>query len=295
MIRTMVVVCIGLVSVSARADDFGDFQRAQRAYEAQDYPLSVERFEVLVGGESPRLESAPLILESRKYLAASYLLIGRRQAAEEQFEALLREDPDYALEPGFLREAIDLFDEVRVRLRRQAQEQEQARRARETTRRQFEADQRRRRERQTRRLVSLASHETVERVNSRWLAALPFGIGQFRNDHRRLGLFFAIAEASLLGISITTFALHESLRDENPSNPAVVNTATGLRITNWASNLTLLSVALVGVIDAQVRFRPVIRTVRERALPDDARPLEPPRPQLGLSISPTRVALSLRF
>src|SRR5687768_11471405 len=79
----------------ARAGDIEDFESARSAYEARDYERAVVAFELLVGGDAPRLQSRALIAESRKYLGAAYLFVGRRDAARAEFERLLRDEPAY--------------------------------------------------------------------------------------------------------------------------------------------------------------------------------------------------------
>ena len=74
----------------------------------------------------------PLVLESRKYLAATYLFLGRKSDAEGQLELLLRAEPDYVLDPlAFPAEFVKTFSEVKVRLEQERlrKEQERARAA----------------------------------------------------------------------------------------------------------------------------------------------------------------------
>src|SRR5690606_6232925 len=138
---------------------------------------------------------------SRKYLGATLLFLERPVDAAEQFELLLRAEPDYRLDPvAFPAAVLAAFDTVRVRL-------EVARRAAEE---QAEADERRRREelRQLQERLSrleeledLARVERVELPNSRWLALFPFGVGQFRNGHRKAGIFFATTQGAMAGMA----------------------------------------------------------------------------------------------
>ena len=46
------------------------------------------------------------------------------------------------------------------------------------------------------------------------IAALPFGIGQFQNEDRELGIMFAVTQSAFLAGSIATFIGHNSLRDD---------------------------------------------------------------------------------
>ena len=147
-------------------------------------------------------------------------------------------------------------------------------------------------------LEELATVETVEKVNSRWIAALPFGIGQFQNEDRQLGIMFAVTESAFLAASIATFIGHNSLRDENPS-PDEIDRARrverALRIGNWVSVGALLSFYVAGVVEAEVRFKPVIRSTRERELPDELRSPQSTGPQFRLELGLTGGNMRLDF
>jgi len=119
---------------------------------------------------------------------------------------------------------------------------------------------------------------------SRWIAALPFGAGQFQNGDTGLGIFFAAGEALLGATSIGAvvavnslasrdLGLRPSSSDMSAVNESIRTAVTVNRIafTSWAA----LTVA--GIVEAQIRFAP-----RRRAC------LEPPRP----SITPTVVPVA---
>ena len=216
----------------------------------------------------PRLRSRPLILESRKYLAASYLFLGRRELAETQFEKLVQEDPNYELDPvAFPKDVLEAFARVRQHLK--LREEKQKARYAEAERERLKSENARRaleRER-FRRLIRLATTETLEERNSRWLAMLPFGVGQFRNGHRRLGITLAIGESLLAALSLTSFLLHASLVNEQPDSvDEAQRVERGYRVTNWVTTGLFFATAAGGIIDAQVRFKPVLRFERRRNL-----------------------------
>src|SRR5262245_16024546 len=99
------------------ANDFEDFGAARSAYDAQDYRRAAALFEALAGGDTPTLTNKSLVLESKKYLAASYLFLKKLTVAELEFERLLRIDPEYQLDPlAFPEEVQRLFARVKTRL-----------------------------------------------------------------------------------------------------------------------------------------------------------------------------------
>jgi len=290
----------------AKAGEFEDFAHAQEAYDAGDFETAVTRFEALVGGAIPRLTQRLLIIESRKYLGASYFFVGRRRQAVEQFEALLAEEEDYQLDRVlFPREVVDLFVEVRERVveaRRRAEEQGQQE---EEARRRREAERLLQERARLLRLQELAGRQVVERENSRLVATVPFGAGQFQNGNKPLGWLLLVGEGAALATAITTFVVYASLpNDPNrpPTDPAAVeDLSSTLRVVNWISLATFAAAALGGVFEAHLSFVAVDREERDRELPDDLdlEGEDPPPPEasggLDLSLGLGGVGARLRF
>jgi len=281
---------------AARADDLEDFERARRAYADQSFPVAVQRFEALVGGETPALQSRPLVLESRKYLGAAYLFVGRRDAAERQFERLLADDPTYQIDPvAFPAEVITVFAAVRHRVEEARVVAEQARQRAEELARRREAQQIIRERERMSRLIDLAETERERQLNSRWVALIPFGVGQFQNRSSGAGVAFAVSEGVLAVASIVTYLLHESIRSdiaplpvgeaEPPERRDARVAATGLRIANWVTSALFGAVVVGGIVDAQARFVPEFETTRRRPLPPELR--DAPE----VSVSPTGVTI----
>lgn len=257
----------------ARANDFDEFQQARAAYERGAYGTARELFLELVGDEPPRLSNQSLILESLKYLAASELFKGDAEEAARQFRRLLSRESDYVLDPlAFPEEVQRVFARVKAELKVEAQTRIDAEAKAEA-----EAAARKRardaaEEERLQRLLDLAKIERVEVRNSRWIALLPFGAGQFQNGDRGLGVLLAVSQVLLAGASVTTYALHEGLRDERPipeqrSDAQFAERA--YRYTNQASIVALVAVAVAGIIDAQIRFHEAHVTERKRSLPPE--------------------------
>jgi tetratricopeptide (TPR) repeat protein len=277
----------------AHANDFEDFENARSAYEAQDYAKAVTLFEALAGGDVPQLTNRSLVLESKKYLGASYLFLGKISQAEQEFMRLLRLDPDYLLDPlAFPEDVQRLFARVKKQLdaERRASQEESEREKQRILREQTERSERARL--RWAELTKLAEVETVHETRSRWLALVPFGAGQFQNGHASLGAVLAVTEGSLLALSLVTYALHDHLRGQNPKPSEIVDARLaeqGFRYTNQISFALFAIVAVTGVIDAQVRFQPSYDYERKRALPPEL--MSAPE----LSIGPTGASLRLRF
>jgi hypothetical protein len=299
----------------ARADDFLEFENARQAYEAGTYEEAVTRFERLVGGDVPLLTDPVYILESRKYLAAAYVMSRRPEPAERQFELLVREEPRYTIDSAsFPREVVTLFQTVRDRVVEQRQQEEEQRRIDEERRRQEALEALIRDRERLARLEELARTETVTSESNRLVALAPFGTGQFLNGNDTLGWFFAITEGVLVAGSIASFLVWESIDPDNyPEDPAApernnqefADAEEAWRLTNWVVSGTLLVTAIVGIVEAQLSFQPEVRYVRSRELPPDLTPEEeddPPESEadlpaasLGLELRVSPFGLSLRF
>lgn len=281
------------------ADELSDFESARRSYDKQSYSKAARGLESLVGGVVPRAVNPVVRLEARKYLGATYLFLGKKEAAREQFRLLLEEDPDYDIDPvAFPGAVVQTFQELQEEVSAERARRAALERARKKRERSEEVEDLIRQQQRIEALEKLAREQTIEKVNSRWIAAIPFGAGQFQNENRKLGIMFATTESAFLAASIATFIGHNSLRDENPG-PSEIDRARrvekALRIGNWVSVGALLSFAIAGVVEAEVRFRPVIRSSRPRELPDELRGPQSSGPQLRLEMGLTGGKLRIDF
>lgn len=279
-----VLLVSGFVASSARADEVADFGAAQSAYGQGDYARAVTLFEAMVGGTTPRIQNEVLINESRKYLAAALLFEGREADARAQFTRLIESTPDYILDSvAFPAAVYAMFSEVKTQVRAEITERAAAQEAAERERRERAMRQLVAQQERIARLEVLAQEVTVEENGSRWVAALPFGTGQFQNGHHNLGLGLLSAEIFLATTSVATFVYHQFLTDRGnamvdnlqPVDDLLIRLERGVRITNQISTALLGAVALAGIIDAQVRFRESRRTTRQRDLPEDLQGIEP--------------------
>jgi hypothetical protein len=279
----------------AHANDFEDFENARSAYEAQDYAKAATLFDALAGGDVPQLTNRSLVLESKKYLGASYLFLGKISQAEQEFTRLLRMDPGYLLDPlAFPEEVQRLFARVKLQLDtdRRASEEERKREEQRIVREQTEhSDKERARWAE---LSNLAQVETVHEVRSRWLALVPFGAGQFQNGQTSLGAVLAVSEGSLLALSIVTYVLHDHLRGQMPTPNEIADARLaeqGFRYTNQISFALFAILAVTGVIDAQIRFLPTHDYERKRPLPPELSN----GPEVSFDLTGTGASFRLRY
>lgn len=290
---------VAAFAVPATADELSDFESARRAYDKQNYTKAAKELESLVGGVVPRARNPVVRIEARKYLGATYLFLDEEESAREQFRLLLQEDDEYDIDGvAFPSAVVETFQEVKREVDIERAREAALKAAQQQQERTDELEELIRQQQRITMLEELAATETVERVNSRWIAALPWGIGQFQNQNRKLGIMFAVMESAFLVASIATFIGHNSLRNENP-DPDQIERAQrverALRIGNWVSVGGLVSFYVAGVIEAEVRFRPVIRTTRKRKIPDEAPDSDRERTRIRLDLGLTGANLRLDF
>ena len=266
-----------------------DFLTARDAYINGEYAVAARALRVLADRDLPEPRAAPIVTSARKYYAACLFAQGQEPEARAVLSRMLRDDPDARLdqvqfEAGFHR----LFDNV---LRELQPELEQIRSRRVLERQRVETARAARRE------VAMRIFTTEQRVvtTPRALTLLPFGVGQFINGQRGLGVFFLITEVTLAATSVVTWVVHTSLYPNDPLlGPGVFlensdrgRLSEGMRYTNYGSLIGLGAVVVVGVIQAFVAWQPY------RQVGTVPRPL--PRELEGVQISLGAGGFTLAF
>jgi hypothetical protein len=285
------VLAVLAVAAPARADDAQAFELAKNPFDAGRYIDAHDRLSALLDPASPRCDAGPspsghcsltnpdLIEQARALDAASLLALQRPKEADDQIGAIFRANPSYQPSAAtFPPEVIDRFTLVRGALSAELR----------TILEQREKDA------AMKRLAAQQAHDKEEawiaelqrlaalRIehNSRWIALVPFGIGQFQNGDVPLAVLFAAGEATLGGASLVSVAIINSLASINPNQRTASNqppdlTALNTRINTFTevNRVTFAAwgaLTLAGVIQAQVAFVPAKVTYHDRPIP--ARP-----------------------
>jgi tetratricopeptide (TPR) repeat protein len=251
------------------------YKAAEEAYQRGQYKRVIELLRPLVVPKT-RINSKPQLLSAYKLLAISYVFEKDIPAAESSFGAILAEDPKFTLDP-----AVDPAAAVRVfraYKRRNAAMLAKIEQAQVEARKREIAAQKRREEelRQLRELAKRGS-TVIERREIRRSYALnfvPFGAGQFQNGHRIKGWLLLISQVALAATSI---GAHVGYRLAYPRPVDLENTSVpnALITTQLTSAGLFAALAVYGVIDALIYFRPISTTERRRTR------------KLGLSITPS--------
>jgi hypothetical protein len=164
------------------------------------------------------------LIELHKLAGLAAFNLGRTEDATRHLRALLRLDPDYALDPFVVPPpAVAFLDALKDEMTSELEFLRQERRLRQE-REKTEAE-RRERERveaevQRRRAEELASQVTVRTVEKRNFLVnfVPFGAGQFQQGRNSLGIVFAATEGALAVTSIISFFAYDSLFEEQVVN-----------------------------------------------------------------------------
>lgn len=289
--RFVLSVCVGTmlsaVSASASADDLQQFELGKNRFDGGEYAKAAERFAAMLdaalppctqssgsGTTSCRLTDVELVERARAYYAASLVALDRNDEADLQIAEILRKNFQFSPDPAaFPQKVVDRFTVVRGRLRQEL-EAEQERRAQQEREQRLAAERlKQAEEKWLKTVLAAASEERVVTQNSRFVASLPFGVGQFQNGNARLGMAFAVSEALLGSLTIAASQIHmyyatiqTSGLEKSDINILLTNKIVALRI-NQISFGAFAAVALTGIIQAHVTYVPEIVSVRKRNLP----------------------------
>lgn len=275
LVAGLFVLGLMLMAAPGFADDLTDFEHARALYAKRNYAGAVAALESMVGSDPPRVTERLLVLESRKYLAASLLFVGKRDESRAQFRLLLAQEPNYAIDPlAFPTEVVTLFEKVKAEFQSQLAElrAEQQRRKEEEQRLDQERAQAERANLE--RLFRLAQESETRQENSRWIATIPFGVGQFQNGHKSFGMALAVLEGLSAAVSVATYVGHQQVADDRPGQNEERDAARVeklWRTSNQAAFGAFAVLALIGIIDAHVRFVPTRITRKPRLLPPELR------------------------
>lgn len=283
-----------------RLSDTAELDQLIELYMAGNYDQCSTQLGVFLRDDNADRFTDPEVVErGRLYYATCSLLLGEREQARLSLRAALEDNPlmpspdSLTFPPPLVSLFLEVRDDVQQLIANREREQVfQLRRENEVARRKVE--ERRMREEQ---LAKLAAYETVVRTNSRFVASLPLGAGQFQNGNFTLGTLFLVGQSLAVVTALTTLAISESIekRTKNESPDAdrydqYNRQMQALYQTMKWSTYTALGLYAISVLDAQLRFKPEIRlAARKRNLPPELTRDEtaPPPVQSGLSWMPS--------
>lgn len=273
---------LALMPAVAHADSGSEkLKQARNAYEFGDFAAALHELPASDIDGFPREDDR---VEAWKILGLSHFFFGKptpeaaQQAARSAFFELLKQNPDYQLDPLFVPpDAVAFFESVRrdeemalapIRKFRNARKEQEAL------------------EREARRQASMHSSSTppttlfVDRKvvqNSPVLVFMPLGLGQFQNGNNALGAGLAAGQGVGVLTSIISFLMIEVLRDQASGQFKGDNLrlAHDFDIAKWVGAGLFYGLWVAGGIEAAVHFVPE-RAVTEPPSAAPSGPLKQP-------------------
>jgi len=255
--------------------------RASAFYEAGQYAQCADAYAALLDDAGQSSSLAPRAREQASvYRAACLIALSRVDEADEAFREAIRENPQMAVPNAivFPPSVIERFIVVRTTLMEEIRraEEERAYRAREAAvlaRRRAEEEKIR-----VQRLEKLAGEETLVAHNERWVAWVPFGVGQFQNRDYGLGAVFLASEVLLAGTALGATSIELSLNAQAKGGAGLLGNVPQLNQNiRTANDVALIAtggfllVAGLGILQANLAFVPEYPLgVRPRARPKPA-------------------------
>jgi hypothetical protein len=284
-LAALLVLLTWSAAARAQLDEQSELDKARNAYLAHQYEEADQRFKVLLDPKNPVLHDRLLATQARMYWGAVMLAKNEQALASQQFEQLLTSDPTYEPDPlAFPTDVVNLFIDVRSRLRERLNQLAHDRALQEAERRAREEAMAKQQALRLQILEKRAGEERVVSVHSRWIALLPFGAGQFQNGQRGLGYGFlgfelALAAAAAITLPVYLADLHDEAsaysRNDLPATQGYHDRAAAVRDTNLGLNISFAAVALLGIIQAEVAFVPEEATLLHRPIPEAPTPAPP--------------------
>ena len=261
-----------LIALPCRADDRAEVDKARSAFLRKQYDEVERRLSPFVEPGATSARDAAVLPEAFFLLAAAYFRLGRGETARELLEAMASRRPDAEPDPLlFPPEVVDGFADEKGRIRERVAAQQK-----ERERLRLEAEAARLREKKAlddriARLENLARVETIREPRSRWVAALPFGVGQLQRGDDALGWMLLASQALALATCATTVVVYDqaleeayATRDQPGVSRQYLARASTAKTLNIVAAITGTVLGLAGLVEAQLNFVPEVTITRER-------------------------------
>jgi tetratricopeptide (TPR) repeat protein len=276
-------VAVAIVAVAAEAgaqtiDEQAEFKKGRYAYASKSFDDADALFRKMLDPQTGTLHDKVLVNEARMYWGATLIAKGRKDEALQQFQALLQVDPKYEPDPTiFPLEVGKVFIDAQALNQKRAEALAKEEAAREAKRRADEEAARKAQIERLRQLEGLAGEEHIIDRHSRWVALLPFGVGQFQNGSKSLGWFFLATEGlELAGSLVAAGDYLVQLHQANLANTSLaslsiaqqyLDRANEARVANLIFNGALALTAVAGALEAEVSYLPRFLETKPRPLP----------------------------
>ncbi|MBX3188234.1 MAG: hypothetical protein KF819_14525 [Labilithrix sp.] len=287
--RRLIMAAVLAATLAGTSVAFGqsraDLEKARAAYLARNYAEAEERLRALVDPKTG-VKELTLLSQGRMYLGAVLLAQGKREQAIDVFEKLILEDPPFEPDPlGYPTDVINTFIDVRVQLQERIRQAAQNAAKLEAERRARAEEEKRRQEEWLAKVKQMAEEEKITVRNSRLVAFLPFGAGQFQNGQPILGWAFLVTEAALVvgtAVTIPMFSYargraQEEARAGDIERKADIYQARAdaIRVVNLSMAGAFGLIAAAGILQANLAYVPETFETKKRELPSASLRLSP--------------------
>jgi hypothetical protein len=262
-----------LAAEPERLSDAGELERIVSLYAGGKYEECTRSVAQLLDPDNnDHLRNPEVVEEARLYHATCLVMSGREKEAIMPLRAVLTQNPTMGTPDSltFPPPLISLFLQVRKEFGDAIRAEEAKRlaalaKAQEAQKASEQAEKDR-----VKKLEELAKTEVVIQRNSRFLASLPFGVGQYQNGRSTLGTVFLVSESLLLGTSIAAVGVmgyQYTLVDPRAYGSDITRNATIARTVSIISFYSFAAVAAGGITEAHINFVPELSSRRKRELP----------------------------
>jgi len=229
-------------------------------------------------------------LRARPLYAACLVAMGKDEEADRVILEQYRDDPFYELPRGmFPQPVVDRFIEVEAAHREEIEKRKEDVVAGQQDLAKRRAALAKARAARLAELERMAAEKVIVTTRSRWIATVPFGIGQFQNDDLGWGAFFAVSEGLMFTTALVSFIYVETLPApdtvdcggqfefvDGVARPISCSALTERfligRGINYASLGAGMALLISGIIEAQVSFEPQDVTKTKRDIPPPVTP-----------------------
>lgn len=269
--RAALITALVLASGVAHAGPLQELERAQRNYKSNDCSSAIPILKDLLYPK-PQLARTSDLCQAHILLGVCHYESGRREDAKSEFEACLGLDPTKTLEPLIFTEGqVRLFDETRADVEARAKRDRELRELEE------------RNERIRRLLENTRQYET----RSFGVNFVPFGAGQFQNNHRTKGVLFAIGQGAAAvtsaGIFLYlagTYGLEAKVPLED--GPSIRR----LQQIEIAAGATFFGLYAWSVVDGLLYYKPRVQTDVDPALLEELKKTAPKKSASRVHVGP---------
>jgi hypothetical protein len=256
----------------AFAGEGEELEAARSRVTSGNYQEAEDRLRTMLDGNAPtcpttadltakgcRLTDIELVQKARGLFAIALVANGKKEEARAPIDDILLQDP-YFSDSGFPQTVSDLIIEERGRRAKDIADVIAKRGADDAKKKALAAEHDKELNDYIRALETQASTQSVQETHSRWVAAIPFGVGQFQNGNIGLGLLFSVTEGLTLTTSIISTGLFLSYQQQaitktRRQEPFDDQPFLILQAVDGVSLGLFVALAIGGIAEAEASFK----------------------------------------